>query len=74
MNQVQLFNEEILDCIFEIEMYFPELYYLLEETPFKGINSNQLISIEALEDYFNTLKEKLNTFRINQTKLNFKKT
>ena len=27
-------NDEIEACILEIEMHYPELYHLLEETPF----------------------------------------
>lgn len=70
MNQIQQFNEDIQACILEIEMHYPELYYLLEETPFKGIDSDAPISAADLEDYLNTLQEQL---RIIQQKINSKK-
>ncbi|WP_158851090.1 hypothetical protein [Algibacter sp. L1A34] len=63
MRQIQQFNDETEACILEIETNYPELYNVLEETPFRGISSSEPISAEDLEDYLNTLKEQLHTFQ-----------
>lgn len=73
MSQIHQLNEDIETCILEIETYFLELCYLLEETLFKSTAFGRVIPEKELEDYLNSLKEQLRTFQ-KQTKIIVMKT
>lgn len=68
MSRERKINEDIEACILEIEMHYPELYHLLEETPFRGMDSNKPISNDDLEDYLNSLRDQLRTFQNKELK------
>lgn len=70
MKTLHEINEEIESCILEIEMHYPELYYLLEETPFNANVWGKVVTEEDLEDYLNTLKNQLHTFKKKEIKNN----
>jgi len=45
----------------------PELYQLLDETPYEiSVDDKDVISIEVLEDYLNSLRNQMKTFQKNE--------
>lgn len=65
-SSIQLINDEIEKVTLEIETNHPELYILLDETPYKTNVWGKVITETDLEDYLKSLKAQLETFQKNE--------
>ncbi|TCP23615.1 hypothetical protein EV195_10885 [Tenacibaculum skagerrakense] len=62
-------TKELTDCILlvtmEIKDKFPELYQLLDETPFLSSVQDKGIEAISLEEYLNTIRYQLKDYKNN---------
>ena len=69
-NYIKILTAEILEITLQIQVEFPELYKLLNETPLFLSFQKSEITTENLEEYLYSLKDQKKTFEENEH-LNF---
>lgn len=60
MSDIAKISSEIEEFTVSLKMNYPELYKVLDETPYTETGDN--VSALDLEDYLNTLKEQVKHF------------
>ncbi len=61
--KIDMLNREIEQCLNEMEMWYPELFRYLDETPVSQPSDKEKITEDDLKNYLESLRSQMTTFR-----------